>query len=510
MSEHGRNIADRSPEFESDHALRASCLVLAEGLEALKRDAGGASRWTWPAKGEMELLESGGKKLKTAYQTKIDGARLDNVWRESLSATAATPFTAVPTVDGWPASMASFDESVDDQGRDLLTFWADVFWMKLVSGIHYILVDMPTEIGGRAYWISLPAGNILGVKVALVNGRIRLLEVRIALRAETEQSPGNKFGSDPDSWPETVTETVIRIYRVAEFVPGVEPNGPVYFRESAKRDMGSEKKWVWISDWIPLLANGGVFTEIPLYPLYGSRTVGPYRGRPDFLDTASLQMSLWRKIIDYDARERKDSKNIIAISGAQPGDITGDSNTIYLPEGATASLLETTGASLEALRTSHAEIRQSIRIGNHRPILSQPTPSRTATEILAYHLSASSELEMSVIMDLHTLRMALTAVALLNGEDPGKGTVDIPHDYTLFPGAMSEIWKGYIESKGVLVPPRLAWVEASHHQWISASEDPLAIAKEVEGNLALLRGSNDESTELNSEDDGGEAIDGPE
>lgn len=511
MSEHTRTIADRSPAFESDHELRAAPLALAEGLEALKRDAissstaygrfkrvgDGAQRWTWPGTGEMELVESGGQKDITLFQRKIDGARLDNVWKESLLATAATPFTATPTIDGWPASMSNFDQAVDDQGRDLLTFWADAFWLKLVSGIHYILVDKPEELGENAYWTSIPAANVLDAAVKLVNGRIRLIETRIALQTETEESRNAGFGTDPDIWPEPKIEPIIRVYRVSEFVPqrsiketertlGEEAAGAVHFREAEKRDFGNEKKWVWIRDWRPLVANSGVFTEIPLYPLYGGRRVGPYRGTPNFLDTASSQMSLWRKVIDYDERERCDSRNVIAFEGAQAGDVTGNRSEVFLPEGATANLLETTGEALAALRASQAELRQSIRIGNHRPILSQPT-FRTATEIMAYHLSASSELEMLVLIDLASIKLALDAVALLNGDDPGEGTVDIPHDFTLFPGAMPELFKGYIESGGDLVPPGVIWSELSKHQWISASENPAAITKEVERRLAASR-----------------------
>lgn len=489
------NIADRSPLFQADHEARHACLALMEGLEALKRDAeqdsrslaaAGQQRYAWPLPGEMTPVESAGKKLLNAYQTKIRAARLENVWRDSLRATAAVPFGSQPTLSGWPASLNGFEKAVDDQGRDLLTWWAESFAWKLAMGVDYALVDMPEQVGGSAYWASVRAGAVLDVEVDVhprqdLEGApvLRAVETRLDLSRTTDGT----ISTDPDEWPQKKLERVIRIYRVAERLIGqvdadeadiAQGRVPVHFRESAKRKIGNTEKWIWTSPWMPLEARSGVFTEIPLVPFYASNA-GPYRGRPPFGDTASEQMALWRKTLDYDSRERRDAANIIAIVNAKPGEVSFDGRAVYLPKDASASLLETSGAALEQLRKGRDELKQSIRTGNLRPILSQPTPSRTATEIMVYELSASSQLEMWVLMDLASLRQALTYTSLLNGDTPSPdAAVDIPHDFSLRPEAMTKIWDAVIA--GAPIPWDLVWREARRHQWIGEGENPATLA----------------------------------
>ncbi len=93
-------IADRAPLWEADHKTREMPLALVEGITALKRDAvsglqaaGQADqKWAWPGPGEMEYTEIGGRKNETIYESKIKAARLENVWRGTLSAAASVPF----------------------------------------------------------------------------------------------------------------------------------------------------------------------------------------------------------------------------------------------------------------------------------------------------------------------------------------------------------------------------------------------------------------------------------
>ena len=125
------------------------------------------------------------------------------------------------------------------------------------------------------------------------------------------------INTDPEEWAQPKTEQRVRVYRVSDIVEGImEPGQPVHFREAAFRLVGDEAwKWVWVTDdWLPLEAKRGIMTEIPLVPFYGFR-VAPYRGKPPFLATASLQMSLWRKTLDYDTRERRDARNLLVITG---------------------------------------------------------------------------------------------------------------------------------------------------------------------------------------------------
>jgi hypothetical protein len=492
------NVSTRSPAFEADEKLRAMPLALAGGLAALKEDAKktGKQLYAWPGPGEL-AIERTNPKSQTIYDTKIDAARLDNVWLESLSAAGSAPFVNEPTLEGWPPSIqpvegeSGFVDAVDDQGRSLHSFWADAFYWKMVAGIHYIVIDLPPDLGFDAYWTSFPASNVLDVATTVQDGRARATEARLFWPRTKTVIPPN---DDPDNWRRPESAQVVRVYRVSELVTG-NAGGPAYFRDAILKTSGDTVRWEWDSDdWSPIEAKGGnVLSDLPIVPLYGKR-VAPFRGRPPFRDTASLQMALWRKTLDYDARERRDARNLLTITGAKQGQGSFDGNAYWLPDGASAKLHETTGAALEALRESQQALKADIRAGNLRPIISDPQVSKTATEIAVSRLTADSWLEMSVLMDLASLSVALRMTAALNGEDGSGGTIDLPHDFSLNKSeAMDKLWAGYIESKGLLVPPGLAWSEAARNQWISETETPEDIAAEVDARLGTAAGRSDEA-----------------
>jgi hypothetical protein len=487
-----KTIGDRAPGWAEDQELRAMPSALDAGLPALKEDAAleGEQCWAWPAPGEMEYVESAGRKLHRIYERKIQAARLDNVWRESLSAAAAVPFANEPTIEGWPPSIqprtdgtGGFTAAVDDAGSSFHAYWAETFYRKLVGGIHYTLVDLPAEPGGSAYWVPIRDSQVLEVVTTLRDGKLRAVEARIGL-VRKQESEG---GEDPQKWGSASFVSVVRIYRVAQlFATTTEEllaleDSPVVFREAAKlKNEGGEPEWQWITNWKPLEARGAVpFTEIPLVPFYANR-VAPYRGRPPFLDSASQQMSLWRKMLDYDERVRRDARNLIAFAGAAKGNATFDGNAYWMADkDAKAMLLETTGAALANLRDDHDVIRNSIRTANLRPVMSTPQPTRTATEIMVEKLGADSELEMWVLLDIASFRQLLQMTAALNGEPAEPGSVILPHDFGLDASERDMIWRGYIESDGVLVPPELAYAEMRRHQAISEKVNPKDVAAQV-------------------------------
>jgi hypothetical protein len=497
-----KSIADYGPGFDEDQALREMPQALAEGLPALKRDArpaysgdvyahrAGPQKWAWPQPGEMEIREKGGQKYDTIYHFKIAAARLENVWLDTLTQTAAVPFRNSPTLKGWPGSIGEeFENSVDDQGRTLYEYWSSMFHQKLVDGIGFTLIDLPapdefdTPDGDGAYWTALSANQVLEVITRVEGRKLRPIEARILWAPALRQEPRD----NPDDWPVTLKGEAVRTYRVSELVPPAEaadPNqageigGPVHFRESMQVEDGNgEKKWIWAGPWKPLEAKGGqVFTEVPLVPHYANR-VGPFRGRPPFLDSASVQMSLWRRGLDYDERVRRDARNVLAIA-AEGSESHYDGNVYWIPSGATAALLETSGAALEALRDDQEVLRDLVRHSNLRPLLAKPQVSQTATEIVTGTISANSQIEMWLLLDIASFTRALEMTATLNGESAENGVVDMPHDVGLSPEAIAAIWEGYVKNGGK-VPPGLVWRELKRHGWIGERESVEAIVSEV-------------------------------
>ena len=500
-------IGDRTKELQADHERRALPRACMEGLEAFKRDASlegdvvgdgkTRNRWAWPRPGDLEY-ESDGSSNVRLYDRKIQGARLVNVWKQTVLAAASVPFVNSPTLKGWPVAImgdpedpkTGFKASVDDQGLSLGAFWASLFLWKLVDGVNYNLVTKPADDPGDAYFVAVGSHQMLEPVMGARNGRQELAEVRLLMPSVKREDPTD----DPEKWPETKMTERVLVYRTAERHRDVADrqmakDGPPIYRYAKKVRVRGKDVWQWDGDWRPLLVRAGnEVTEIPLYPHYGLQ-VAPYRGWPVFEDTASQQAAHWRKMLDYDRRVYKDSVNIITVTGAEPGETKeagpnkaakakGDVFYVSNPE-ATVGHIETTGQALKGLREDFESIEQSIRIGNLRPLLSQPSPSRTATEIYAYTVSASSLLEMWIVQDFAPLRRALAMKCRLDGLDPEGGDIELPHDFNLNPEALDRLWKGYLESGGKLVPPEVVWPELRRQQAISESIDADEIAATI-------------------------------
>ena len=461
-----KTIADRSRVFAVDQKRRELCLALAEGHPAMLADAQEKStnRWMWPDIGELEKVPMGDGSVRSKYELKLKGSRLRNVWASSMRQATSIPFDTQPTLDGWPEFIQGREDdpesgarnSLDDQGADLLTVWADAFWWKFVAGVHYLLSEAP-GVGGSPYIVRVAASNLLDAKTRLMPGlapkpglpdrRHKLIEARLDMPLIEPAAPGN----NPEEWPEDALVPRVRVYRIAELLEDVPDDGPCHFRNAEYRETANVKKWRWAGEWTPLEARRGVMREIPLRPFYG-RYIAPYRGAPVGEDTASEQAGLWRSLTEYASREIKDARNLATIIGATPSDVMDHGSVIYLPGGEPGKvdmkLLETTGAALQALRDGHEATADSIQIGNLRAVLEKPEQVMTATEIRARTQGPASFLELSILQDQRTWQDVLTDLCILEGLETEGGTVELPHDFSQLPEHVEKLWDAHIQGGG--------------------------------------------------------------
>lgn len=464
-------ISDFSPEMAADNERRALASALFEGVEAMRADAknGSQRHWMWPSAGDMKMVEVGGTKTSSVYDLKVKGLRLRNVWRDSVVALASIPFSEAPTAEGWPeviqgtsddlrtgmAGVGGIVSSLDDQGNNLATVWAQSFLMKWAVGIHFQLIDMPPMVDGMPqpnalpYWISVKANQVLAPETDVTSGKHRLVSLRVKLPVAAEAEIGN----DPEDWTEVGVTPRVRLYAVSERI-GLPPGGPVQFRDSV---MNADREWEWGTPWTPLVSRGTEeLTEIPLIPFYSQRTLGPYRDLPPFEDTASEQANHMRKMAEFDARYIRDARNALYIAGANPDDVKAGANFITGPAESTPTVLETTGKAAEALTKTLDSIEQAIRRGNLRPLMSESTVARTATEILADNISASSRLEMSILLDKASIEQGLRYTSILAGVDGSSGRVNMRHDFAFNSRQVLELFQGWVQGGGV-VPDKVMW-----------------------------------------------------
>lgn len=525
---------DVSPQLANDQLRRLPCQALIEGREALLRDAeetntpgGGfearisqrrSQRWMWPGPGDLEPAKIGGRNdAETVYDIKLLGAVLDNVWERSLKEVAAEPFVNQPTLDGWPEQMVKRDKdgliaggwvtSLGSEGRNLLDIWRDAFFQKIALGVHFELLDLPTEVGGDPYWASVNPEQITRLVPPLPGGLLREVAIRVPAGGVTQEAI-----ADPAKIPDPPKSTDpaafwIRVYRISSYLGGPD-DGPVHFRHVSKSE---EQKVQWVEDkWQPLEARSGTFVPIPLLPFYGNR-IAAYRGWPEFADATSLQMDLWRSMADYGMRKVNDYRNLLAISGASLEKIQSGSDRLGTliamgPAEARAVQIETTGAAQEAARADHDSTRARIRWMLMRTIQQQVTARKTATEINADTKGAGSWLESQVMMDIGTVQTGLEWTAQLGGLKEA-GTVGLAHDFTQLAGSFDSLTDLYKEDK---CPDDLYWRELHRLGGIAAVENPEKIAKQTvamrteRDGLALERAAATPIGDADEGDDDGE------
>ncbi len=481
-------INDFTADLAADDARRALPSALFDGIDAIKKDAakGGPQRWLWPSEGDTEKIEVGGGKTKSRYDLKLKALRIRNTWRESLVSLAAMPFDERAALDGWPTIVQGTETvpgvvaRLDDQGSDLDTIWAQSFLLKWARGIHFQLVDMPAPgpdgkplVNATPYWVSIDASQVKEAECELYEDRHRLVSLRLDMpRVESE---GSK--DDPNDWTALKVIPRVRLYRRAEGF-GQPAGGPVMYRDSELDE--NSGKWVWRDEPRQVISRFGatVLADIPLIPFYSTRSLEPYRDLPPFEDTASEQAAHIRKMCDYDARVSNDARNSLYVAGADLSSIKAGANFITGPKDSRPYLLETTGAAAESLRADMVDIENAIRRGNLRPLMAEAGIERTATEIVAQSISASSRLEMSILLDAAAITQGLRWTSTLIGAEAENGTVGKRTDFAGMGSDINVLAQAWSASGGT--PSDLDFWTLAHRSrefGLSEKDDPKQMAQ---------------------------------
>lgn len=400
--------------YDEDRLRRKLPEALVCGVESLRKDALGQRLWMWPNPAEMELVEIAGSKSYTRYEIRVKRSTLRNVWLQTIEAAAALPFRQDANLVG----LAETDEAsmlvrynLDGSGSTLTQALRQVFGGKLVRGIAYWWVDLVADSRGNMRSVArvVHPDDLLDFDDSFEDGRRRLkyLKMRVAVRNVDVSAitPDSAQGA-----VESCEERVV-VYLAGELdAPAGSPEA--YCRYAQWRQVASSDGKTTSTElaydqslpgdgamWNYLVPVRGEFRDIPLVPDPTSFDE-PYRGRPPFLDTAEEQASHWRKKSEKDELARKVATPLLHLSGV---DSDGEGRPIGIsftngvgwskdPSGS-ATLIETSGAGLEALANDLRETEEAIRVGNLQPLANRPTGNITATEIGLHAFRAHSQLE---------------------------------------------------------------------------------------------------------------------
>jgi hypothetical protein len=211
------------------------------------------------------------------YEFRWKNAKFTNVYRDVLENLASKPFEQEVTLvendkTNPPEQIVEFIEDVDGAGSHITQFASDDFFSAINNAINWILVDMPPvdpgvrtvaderASGRRPFWSHVLASNVLGVRSKVINGKERLVYVRIL-----EHEPDGRY---------------IRIFRADANLAAWE----LY------REVDGPKKFEFVGSG-PITIN-----VIPMTPTITGRRIGrSFRFYPPMKDAAELSLELFQQ-----------------------------------------------------------------------------------------------------------------------------------------------------------------------------------------------------------------------
>jgi len=330
-----------SPDYERDEYLdmmpeveRARALFA--GTDAM-RDAG------------EKYLPRHIRELQEDYDRRRKAARLYNAFRRTVRAYVGMVTRKQPRIVDSTPEIEAHAENIDLAGRDLPTFVGDVLEDALIAGHTFILVDYPVtaveEPDGtvramnlaeeraaavRPYWLHVRKDDLVNWRYDYVNGAPVLT---LAVIRETVTEDEGTYGT------EDVEQ--IRVLR---------PGSVEVFRQE-----GESKEW----------QSQGVQTTtlsyIPLVPVYTNRE-GFLRSSPPLTDLIHENIGHWQESSEHVSAIARNRIVMPFFSGFDPETVVWGNNYSISTTAtdATATLLEVTGAAMEASRQVLQDIEQRM------------------------------------------------------------------------------------------------------------------------------------------------------
>lgn len=222
-----------------------------------------------------------------SYGARLQTATLFPAFKRTVMVMSGKPMAKPVTLAAdMPAQLVEWCDDIDNEGTNLHSFAAEMMIEALAYGLCGILVEAPKPIEGagavvtkadekaagvRPYWVRVKHDHILGWKLATINGKTTLTQLRLAEKGSVDDGP----------WAAKETERV----RVLE-------RGSWTLWEKQTTPAG-KAVYVEIESGLSGLA------DIPFTPLYGSR-LSYLMGETPLLDLAHMNVKHWQSQSDQD------------------------------------------------------------------------------------------------------------------------------------------------------------------------------------------------------------------
>jgi hypothetical protein len=221
------------------------------------------------------------KESPAAYDARLERSVLFNGYSDTVSKTAARPFSKPVTLtgdDNLPDQLAGIKNDADGEGTSLTQLGRELFREGLNRGVVHMIVDYPRlngdetkaqeqESGARPTFVPLKTPSVIGWRSVTDGGVTRLTQLRISETGEEESGP---YGTSTVNRVRVWTETTWELWRQ------------------------HEKK---MDSWTLEAFGDHSFGAIPLVTAYFKRT-GFMTAKPPMEDLAWLNLAHWQSASD--------------------------------------------------------------------------------------------------------------------------------------------------------------------------------------------------------------------
>ena len=323
------------PDYRSDSYLEQMADVV------LCRDVFGGTK-TMRAASER-YLPKGVHEHQDEYDDRLRRATLFPAMERTVHGLVGMILRKDPTfAEDAPEAIVSDAENIDLAGRPLPVFVRDIAVSAMVDGHVWGLVEYPRltegdapasladerERGLRPYWCEIKKQDAINWRYEMRDGRPVLT---MFVYRDSAMKPTGEFG-------EELVER-IRVLRPGEF--------QVWERVKAQ----GSTRWAIVDEGTTSLG------YIPVVAFYSNRT-SHYESKPPLLGLAYENVNHWQTRSDRQYALKFAGSPFPVFSGADPQNVEwGMSRALFLPDSdAQASLLESSGASLQASREELKDI----------------------------------------------------------------------------------------------------------------------------------------------------------
>jgi len=348
-----------------------------------------------------------------SYETRLESATLFPAFARTVEVLSAKPFSKPLTQsEDTPARIKELCEDIDQQGRNLHVFAADVVEEAMSHGLSGILVEFPkaagvktqaeeAAAGVRPYFVHVHPGQILGYRAKCVLGMWLLTQLRLL---ETVTEEWGLFGE-------------LEIEQVRVLTPGA-------YEIWRKSTLGTDV-------WFKYEEGTTSLKVIPFVPVYGQREAF-MKARPPLLDLAYQNVKHWQSQSDQDTIMHVARVPIVAMYGVDDKtELTvGASAAVKFTQSyqdARLEFVEHTGAAIEAGAKSLDKLEDQMRQTGAELLVIKPGGT-SVPQTLADNETGRCTLQRITEDAEDAFDAALQLMADWIGE-PSGGSVDLFDDF---------------------------------------------------------------------------------